>query len=80
MSSFSTPQSSLWLTDTRYYLLRVQRDLFGKWELLKAWGGRGSRRGRHQVVPAAHEEQAIGLFEHECRRRLRRGYQRVTEP
>jgi predicted DNA-binding WGR domain protein len=70
---------SLWLTDTRYYILRVQCDLFGGWELLKAWGGRGNRRGRHQMIPAAHEAQAIDMFERECRRRLRRGYRRVTD-
>ncbi|MFN9451441.1 MAG: WGR domain-containing protein [Rubrivivax sp.] len=68
----------MWLTDTRYYFLHVQRDLFGEWELLKVWGGRRSRRGRHQVVCVAREDQALGLFERECQRRIRRGYLRTA--
>ena len=76
MTVSSTHRSSLWLTDTRYYFLQVQRDLFGEWELLKVWGGRRSRRVRHQVVCVAHEDQALGLFQRECQRRARRGYLR----
>jgi predicted DNA-binding WGR domain protein len=66
--------TSRWTTDNRYYVLRVQTDLFGEWELLKCWGGRRSRLGRHQVVPAQHREHALDLFQRECRRRQRRGY------
>jgi hypothetical protein len=79
MSSLSSLRSSLWMTGTRYYRLRVQQDLFGEWELLKVWRGRDSRRGRLQVLPAVHEEQAQVMFERESRRRARRGYVYVSE-
>ena len=42
--------------------------------LLKAWGGLGSRLGRHQVCPATSREQAFELLEAEERRRISRGY------
>ncbi len=74
MTRPALPALQLWMTDTRYYLLCVQLDLFGGWELLKAWGGRGSRRGGHQAVPAASLLQALDLQQREARRRLRRGY------
>ncbi|MBL8303064.1 MAG: WGR domain-containing protein [Ideonella sp.] len=70
----SGTESRRWTTATRYYTLRIQQNLFGTWELLKVWGGRRSRHGRHQVVPAETREEAVNLLESECRRRVQRGY------
>lgn len=63
-----------WLTEQRFYLLQVQQNLFREWELLKAWGGRDSRRGGYRVVPAQDAGQAMALLNTESRRRARRGY------
>ena len=74
MSNFAVGDCRRWVTDSRYYRAIVQQDLFGCWELLKAWGGLGSRLGRHQVCPATSREQAFELLEAEERRRVSRGY------
>ena len=63
-----------WMTATRYYVLRVQQDLFGDWELIKSWGGRSSSRGRSQVVPTSSAVDAIAALSKESKRRARRGY------
>jgi len=63
-----------WTTATRYYQLFVQRNLFGQWELVRAWGGRNSRLGRHLVDPATSRDDALAMLATESRRRQRRGY------
>ena len=70
----------LWLTEQRYYMLQVQLNLFGDWELLKAWGGRGSRRGGYRVMPAQDAGQAMTFLNTESHRRARRGYWPVSSP
>ena len=80
MSRAAHERPQLWVTDTRFYLLCVQTNLFGDWELLKAWGGRGSRRGGHQAVQATSLPEAIDMQQREARRRMRRGYRVLDEP
>jgi predicted DNA-binding WGR domain protein len=77
MGSFDIPGTQRWATVERYYVLQVQTNLFDEWELLKAWGGRGSQRGRHQAVPADSREDALRLLDKEARRREKRGYRLV---
>ena len=36
-------------TDTRYYMMRLEPDLFGDWTLLKAWGGKTNRLGQQRM-------------------------------
>jgi hypothetical protein len=74
MTSQDSSAAQRWTTAKRYYLLRVQTNLFGEWELLKVWGGRGSRLGRHQAVPADDQVHALQLLAKEAQRRGRRGY------
>lgn len=38
-----------WLSDCRYYSVRVQRDLLGDWTMVKRWGGRGNNLGGEEV-------------------------------
>lgn len=63
-----------WETPVRYYTLVVQRNLFGQWELVRAWGGRGTRLGAVRVDPAASFDEASSLMDAESMRRERRGY------
>lgn len=67
-------QTRRWTTDRRYYSLRIQRNLFGEWELLKAWGSRYDKLGGHQVIPAETLDEVTKLLEAESSRRQRRGY------
>ncbi len=79
MSNAAFAHQQLWVTDTRFYLLCVQTNLFGGWELLKAWGGRGNRRGGHMAVPMGSLPEALELQQREARRRARRGYRIIDE-
>ena len=63
-----------WETPTRYYVGQVQENLFGQWELIRAWGGRGNRLGGMMVEPAASQGHALQLLAAEDKRRRRRGY------
>jgi hypothetical protein len=71
------PQLHRWETSTRYYLALVQQDLFGSWELLRMWGGKGSSRGGALCEPAADELHALSLLDDTARRRERRGYRKT---
>lgn len=60
----------------RYYLLILEQNLWGEWELIRRWGriGQGATRALLQVVdsPAAAEQLAAGID----RVRQKRGYVR----
>jgi predicted DNA-binding WGR domain protein len=63
-----------WTTASRYYCARVQQDLFGDWELVRAWGGLGSRFGGLMTEPAQSLEDALARLALVARRREQRGY------
>jgi predicted DNA-binding WGR domain protein len=69
-----------WESPTRYYLAHVQQNLFGCWELVRMWGGKGSRRGGGLCEPAADQAHALQLLDDTGRRREQRGYRPVTTP
>jgi hypothetical protein len=77
MNGFHVSTTQRWTTKERYYVLHVQTNLFGEWELLKAWGGRGSRLGQHRAVLADDRTDALRLLAEEACRREKRGYRRV---
>jgi len=61
-------------TKTRYYLCLVQKDLFGRWELFRAWGAKGSGLGNSLRQPAQSEAHAGELLQAVLKQRLARGY------
>jgi predicted DNA-binding WGR domain protein len=63
-----------WRSPRRYYRVFIQRNLFGQWELLRVWGGVGSRRGGHVVQPVATREDALLLLQQVQRKRAQHGY------
>lgn len=67
-----------WETSERYYIAVVQQNLFGDWELMRVWGGKGSARGSMLCQPATNRAEAL---EHLCavaQVRERHGYRRVS--
>jgi len=64
----------------RYYEAVVQQDLFGCWEVWRAWGGIGSARGGQLFVPSASEQAGLTELEALARRRQRRGYAMAGSP
>ena len=64
----------------RYYEAVIQQDLFGHWEVWRAWGGIGSARGGQLVMPLASEQAGLAELEALDRRRQRRGYALAHSP
>lgn len=66
-------------TDTRYYLCGAQRDLFGQWEVWRAWGAKGSGLGNAMRMPAVDEHHAQQLLGDVLDLRRSHGYRWVSE-
>ena len=64
--------------ETRYYELRLQRDLFG-WVVVKIWGRKSSRLGQMRTTPCSSFIEASRLWDAGVRARERRGYVPTTE-
>lgn len=67
-----------WESDTRYYLLRLQANLFGDLELHRIWGGLCSRGGGTITEPLKDMDAGQQRFREEEARRKRRGYRPVS--
>ena len=52
-----------WVTASRYYRAVVQTNLFGQWEIVRAWGGRNSRLGRISIQPVDDRDEAMRLLD-----------------
>ena len=61
-------------TTARFYEAALQRNLFGKLELLLVWGGISSTRGGHRCTPMNDAAQAATELAVLSRLRERRGY------
>lgn len=59
----------------KYYLAYVARDLFGGWNLVKAWGKVGETTGGLAYMPCQSWDEAMQLFGITHQKRLRCGYQ-----
>jgi predicted DNA-binding WGR domain protein len=57
----------------RFYLIAVQPDLFGHWNLLREWGRIG-QAGQVRIVSYPTQEEAEAAFRHHRLRKERRGY------
>lgn len=68
-----------WTTASRYYRAAVQQDLFGQWEVVRCWGGLGSRLGGFSVQPTNSREAALIALDREASRRERRGYRQCRD-
>jgi predicted DNA-binding WGR domain protein len=58
---------------SRFYVLRIERSLFGDPTLVREWGRIGSR-GRQRIEIHPLEEKAAEALEAWLRRKQRRGY------
>lgn len=58
-------QEIKWESKTRYYIVRLYRDLLGHWVVTRAWGGLKTRLGGLETVPVPSYEAgliAMGSF------------------
>lgn len=67
-----------WETSERYYIAVVQQNLFGDWELMRIWGGKGSARGSMLCQPATNQAEALDHLSAVAQMRQRHGYRRVA--
>jgi hypothetical protein len=68
-------QTHRWQRGTRYYICRLEQDLFGRWLVSSEWGGLrvGRRRLREEVYESY--ELACDRLEQANRRRIQRRYE-----
>ena len=78
MADLSFPPLLRWETDTRYYAVRIQRDLFGDLILTRYWGGKDSHRGGEKREPCVSEDFAYDRLEKIKKDRQRHGYNLVV--
>ena len=62
----------------RYYKVDLHQDLWGEWLLAQAWGRRGTRLGRVQVVSCGSRDEGLGRIAAILKRRRQRQYHRVA--
>ncbi len=74
MRFMDIPTRSRWRKATRTYELSLQRDLWGHWCLLRAWGATNRAGGRCTTTPFDSLTEAITAYDHAQHRRQRRGY------
>ncbi|MBD2258241.1 hypothetical protein [Pseudanabaena sp. FACHB-2040] len=70
-------QTHRWQKETRYYICRLEQDLFGQWLISSEWGGLrvGRRRLREELYDTY--DLALARLEQVNRKRIRRKYERA---
>jgi predicted DNA-binding WGR domain protein len=66
-------------SDTRGYILALERDLFGAFVLVRRWYGLGNRRGGVKREVFLQEDTALRELKRIERLRVRHGYRRLDE-
>jgi hypothetical protein len=66
-----------WETRTRYYEVRLVRDLLQDWVLIVARGGKTNRLGALRTLSVSSEAEGMKIIETMEKVRIRRGYVRV---
>ena len=59
----------------RFYVLSIDRNLFGGWSVIRRWGRVGSRGGRQKIDLYDDFSSAQSGFEKKEQEKLRRDYQ-----
>lgn len=71
--------SQRWETDTRYYRVILQPDVWQNWVITRMWGGRGTLLGRVVHEPVESYEVGLKIVEQIGKLRKRHGYRLVME-
>ncbi|KIE04083.1 hypothetical protein NF27_JR00060 [Candidatus Jidaibacter acanthamoeba] len=66
-----------WRSDSRYYTVRLQQNLFNEWTLIKSWGGLQNNLGNLAVQTFNHIDDATKEIENIRKRRVSRHYKIV---
>ncbi|MGJ3502061.1 hypothetical protein PsalN5692_04080 (plasmid) [Piscirickettsia salmonis] len=63
-----------WRTDTRYYALKIERDLLGDWVVMQRWGSRFNRRGGNKTIAFHSLDEELVYIEQVKKRRTNHHY------
>lgn len=66
-----------WVTKDRYYHVSVNLDLFGRWSVVKSWGGRHNRLGSSEALAIECLNDADMLLSAIEKQRIKRGYSEI---
>ncbi len=64
----------VWESETRWYVVALQQNLFGQWVITKSWGGKARRGGQTKDEDFADYEAALQRIEVIAQRRKAHGY------
>jgi len=64
-----------WESPTRFYRVRVQRDLFGDLSVLCVWGSKNSRHGNHKLIACADISEVRSVIRKIARVRKQHDYE-----
>lgn len=67
-----------WETEDRYYTATLTRNLFGDWEVIRAWGGKGKASGSHRIDQVADPDSGSKLLADLDRKRRLDGYRAIV--
>ncbi len=63
-----------WETDSRYYRVKVQKDLFGGLAVLCIWGGKNTKRGNFKLIQCQDYAELRQTVRKIAKTRKRNGY------
>ena len=63
-----------WINDSRYYTVRLQKNLFNEWSVLQEWGGLTNRKGNFTIKNFDNFQNAIDYTFKIAKKRTARGY------
>lgn len=63
-----------WVSNTRYYKIQLQKNLFEEWTLVKEWGGLYNRLGSFKYESFDNYEEVIESITRISKKRKSRGY------
>lgn len=66
-----------WHSKYRYYTVRLQKNLFGEWTLIKSWGGLKNRLGNYSILTCSSLDEALRDVQNTNEVRSKRGYEVV---
>lgn len=61
----------------RFYVLAIDRNLFGGWSVIRRWGRVGNRGGRQKIDLYDDLATAQRVFQKKTREKRKRGYRRA---
>jgi predicted DNA-binding WGR domain protein len=63
-----------WKSNSRYYIVHLQENLFGEYTLVKNWGGINNKLGGAQMHTFASIDGALVEVDRVSKIRVKRGY------